>query len=41
MFTPHNALLVLTLVFIAADAIYKLPSWTWGLCLFLLLLLGR
>jgi len=39
--TPTLLLLVLGVVFLVADALGKLPSWTWGLCLFLILLLGR
>jgi hypothetical protein len=34
-------LTVLTVVFLAADALYdRAPSWPWGLCLLLLVLLS-
>lgn len=41
MLTPTWILMILALVFLAADALGKLPSWTWGLCLLLILLLQR
>lgn len=41
MLTPVQILFVLALVFLVADALGKLRSWTWGLCLVLILLLQR
>jgi len=37
MLTPREILLVFGICFLLADALGKLPSWTWGLCLFLLM----
>jgi hypothetical protein len=40
MVTIPNVLAVVAVVFLVADALGKLPSWTWGLCLLLLVLMG-
>ena len=39
--TPVFVLILLGIAFLVANALNKLPAWTWGLVLFLILLLGR
>lgn len=41
MLTPFWILVVLALLFLALNAANKMPAWPWGLCLFLIVLLGR
>lgn len=36
-----TVLLILAIVFLALDAFSKVPSWTWGACLLVLLYLGK
>lgn len=34
-------LMVLAVAFLIADALNKLPSWPWGICLLLILVVGK
>jgi hypothetical protein len=38
--SPALLLLIIGLILLVADALGKLPSWPWGLVLFLLVLIG-